>query len=250
LKGNVAATENALNAGARPVPLATTVCGTIGTPNSLWGNGTLDVARTYTLASAMLTVARQGSGSGKVTSAPAGIDCGTTCSAQFPPAASVVLTALPETGSMFTGWLGACTGNGGCTVGIDGAKSVSATFAPASLAPLSIDIDHNGHYDALTDGLMIVRFLFGFSAAMVTDGMVGDGAALADPAQLLLRLQNLRPALDVDANGQADALTDGIIVIRYLFGLRGAALTIDALGADAKRVDPAEIADYIASLKL
>jgi subtilisin family serine protease len=248
LKGNIVATENALNAGARPVPLVTTVCGSTGHPNALWGYGTLDVSHAYAVASALLSVAKQGSGSGTVTSAPTGIACGATCSAQFTPLSSVSLMAEADPGFIFTGWLGACTGNAGCTVHITGARSVSATFAPASLAPLSIDIDRNADYDALTDGLMIVRFLFGLGAAMVADGTIGADATLTDPAQLLVRLQDLRPALDVDANGQADALTDGIILIRYLFGIRGPALTMDALGTGATRDDPTVIGNYIAAL--
>ena len=249
LNGNIAATENALTAGAHAVALATTVCGTTGTPNALWGYGTLDVAGALNVAGAMLTVTRQGSGGGTVASSPANIDCGPTCSAPFTPGSTVALTATPNSGSTFTGWLGACTGIGICNVPIAGAKSVSATFASTALGPFTLDIDRNGHYDALTDGLMIVRFLFGLSAAQVADGTIGAGAALTDPAQLYTRLQDLRPALDVDANGQSDALTDGIIVIRYLFGLHGPPLTIDAIGAGAMRTDAGLIESYIGALR-
>jgi subtilisin family serine protease len=249
LKGNIAATENALNASAHPVSLATVVCGSTGSPNALWGFGTLDVAAAYDTASALVSVTRQGSGSGAITSSPSGINCGAICSAQFSPSAPIVLTATPAAGSIFTGWLGACTGTGACSVQASGSKPVSATFAPASLAPLSLDIDRNGRYDALPDGLMIARVLFGLNAAMVTAGAVGAGASLADPALLLQRMQDMRPVFDVDGNGQADAMTDGIMIIRYLFGMRGAPLTLDALGPGAKRTDPADIASYIATLR-
>ena len=77
-----------------------------------------------------LTVGRAGSGSGTVTSAPGGIDCGVTCSASFAEGTSVVLTAAPAAGSTFTGWTGACAGAlPTCTVPMDAAKSVTATFA-------------------------------------------------------------------------------------------------------------------------
>ncbi len=75
-----------------------------------------------------LTVSRTGTGSGTVTSVPAGINCGTTCSANFTFNTSVDLSAAPSSGSTFTGWSGACTGTGACTVTMDQSRSVSAAF--------------------------------------------------------------------------------------------------------------------------
>jgi beta-lactam-binding protein with PASTA domain len=40
----------------------------------------------------------------------------------------VTLAASPASGSSFTGWTGACSGTGTCTVTMDAAKSVTATF--------------------------------------------------------------------------------------------------------------------------
>ena len=73
-----------------------------------------------------LTVTKVGSGT--IASSPSGIDCGATCSASFTGGTSVALTATPATGATFTGWSGACTGTGACTVILDGTKSVTATF--------------------------------------------------------------------------------------------------------------------------
>jgi len=68
-------------------------------------------------------------GSGSVTSTPAGINCGTTCSAAFASGTSVSLSAVPATGYTFTGWAGGgCTGTGGCVVAMTAATSVAATF--------------------------------------------------------------------------------------------------------------------------
>ncbi|MBK7660167.1 MAG: PQQ-binding-like beta-propeller repeat protein [Betaproteobacteria bacterium] len=75
-----------------------------------------------------LTVTRAGTGTGNVLSAPAGIDCGAACTANFNSGASVTLTATPTAGSTFAGWSGACTGAGTCIVTMDAAKSVTATF--------------------------------------------------------------------------------------------------------------------------
>jgi len=67
---------------------------------------------------------------GSVTSTPAGITCGPTCSAMFDANASVTLTATAEATSAFVGWSGDCAGSGPCSVTMDGAKAVTATFAP------------------------------------------------------------------------------------------------------------------------
>jgi hypothetical protein len=75
-----------------------------------------------------LTVTKAGSGSGTVTSSPAGIDCGATCSASFPSGTAVTLTAAPDAGSTFTGWGGDCTGTGPCVVTMDQDRAVTATF--------------------------------------------------------------------------------------------------------------------------
>ncbi len=75
-----------------------------------------------------LTVTKAGTGTGTVQSTPAGLACGTTCSVNFAETSSVTLTATPDSGSTFTAWAGACSGTGSCTVTMDAAKSVTATF--------------------------------------------------------------------------------------------------------------------------
>ncbi|MEI6336167.1 MAG: hypothetical protein WCS87_16530 [Methylococcaceae bacterium] len=76
-----------------------------------------------------LTVSKASSGSGTVTSSPAGIDCGADCSENYPSTTSVTLTATPAAGYSFTGWGGACTGaNTTCTVSMTKDQNVEATF--------------------------------------------------------------------------------------------------------------------------
>jgi PKD domain/PASTA domain/Divergent InlB B-repeat domain len=85
-----------------------------------------------------LTVARSGNGSGTVSSNPSGISCGSTCSHTFATGTSVTLSATPASGSVFSGWSGACAGNGGCTVTMSQARSVTATFTLQSSAPVCL----------------------------------------------------------------------------------------------------------------
>ncbi len=94
---------------------------------------TVDAAKTvnaqFDTGPQTLTVNKAGSGTGTVTSSPAGISCGATCSTTFTAGTSVTLTATPDAGSTFTGWSGACTGTGSCVVTMSTARTVTATFA-------------------------------------------------------------------------------------------------------------------------
>ena len=75
-----------------------------------------------------LIVAKAGNGSGTVTSSPAGIDCGPTCSTSFTANTVVNLTASAAPGSTFIGWGGACSGSGACQLTMNTPKLVTATF--------------------------------------------------------------------------------------------------------------------------
>ncbi len=93
----------------------------------------MDVDRTATATFELLrnlTVSRTGSGSGGVTSAPPGIDCGSDCSEDYAHGTDVTLTATPAPGSAFAGWSGACSGTGICAVDMTQDRSASASFVP------------------------------------------------------------------------------------------------------------------------
>jgi len=114
------------------------------------------VTATFTAADTLTVAIAAGGGTGTVTSSPAGINCSattpTTCSASFPPNTQVTLTETPATGSIFSGWSGACTGLGPCalTVGATGA-SVTVTFGLAgtlqSLNHIILFADENRSFD-------------------------------------------------------------------------------------------------------
>lgn len=76
-----------------------------------------------------------GSGYGTVTSSPGGINCVSNCSANYTSGASVTLSAGAETNSTFVGWSGDCTGLGSCSLNMDGAKNVTATFTADRFLP-------------------------------------------------------------------------------------------------------------------
>lgn len=85
----------------------------------------------------MLSVSKAGAGSGTVSSNPTGVSCGVDCQEPFASGSTVTLTAMPASGSKFTGWSGNCAGTGSCTLSMNAAKSVTATFAKSvSITPI------------------------------------------------------------------------------------------------------------------
>ncbi|HEX9890480.1 MAG TPA: hypothetical protein VGB28_00260 [Actinomycetota bacterium] len=76
-----------------------------------------------------ITVTKDGTGTGTVSSNPSGIDCGADCVETFTEGANVTLTATGDPGSTFGGWSGGgCSGTGPCVVGADDVITVNATF--------------------------------------------------------------------------------------------------------------------------
>ncbi|MBK7072171.1 MAG: hypothetical protein IPH44_07695 [Myxococcales bacterium] len=75
-----------------------------------------------------VTVSKNGNGHGRVTSSPAGIDCGVDCDQVYSAGAMVSLTATADPDSNFVGWGGACGGMGACMVTVNAVVAVTANF--------------------------------------------------------------------------------------------------------------------------
>ncbi len=76
-----------------------------------------------------LNVIKSGNGGGAVTSSPSGINCGATCSTPFSSGTRVMLMAVPNSGSIFSGWSGACSGtDSSANVAMNANKTCTATF--------------------------------------------------------------------------------------------------------------------------
>src|SRR5438552_3797650 len=105
-------------------------CDTVsGSSCTVTMNAARSVTATFNAQRFTLTVAEAGTGSGTVTSSPAGIDCGTSCSADYASGTLVTLTAAASAGSTFTGWSGGCSGTGDCMVSLTANAAVTASFA-------------------------------------------------------------------------------------------------------------------------
>jgi Zn-dependent metalloprotease len=110
-----------------------------------------------------------------------------------------------------------------------------------------LDIDGNGELDALTDGLLVIRYLFGLTGDSLTTNAVASNCTRCGNTEIESFLGNLS-FLDVDKNGSNDALTDGLLVIRYVFGLTGEALTSEAVASNCTRCSHTEIESFLDGL--
>jgi hypothetical protein len=77
-----------------------------------------------------LSLSVTGGANGVIVSAPAGITCGSTCTAAFPAGSSVALTPTANTGHSFGGWGVGCTSLVGntCNVTMNSDVALTATF--------------------------------------------------------------------------------------------------------------------------
>ena len=158
--GNVASTPAGITCGsdcseayAQGTSVTLAAAASAGSTFSGWsgagcsGTGTcvvsMSAAATVTATFAAITTPTYAltvtvNGSGGVGSAPTGITCPTDCSEAFAQGTVVTLAASPVAGQQFTGWSGACTGTAAtCTVTMNAAASVTATFAASSTLGLS-----------------------------------------------------------------------------------------------------------------
>jgi hypothetical protein len=111
---------------------------------------------------------------------------------------------------------------------------------------LTLDVDGNGAADALSDGIVIIRYLFGFTGEPLISGVVDPGGSRNTAAAVESYLDQAKSTmLDVDGNGQADALSDGILIVRYLFGFTGDALINGAVDSAGTRNTAAAVETFL-----
>jgi len=111
-----------------PIPVAQTTVLKFFAIDSA-GNVEPPRTETYTLAYSLL-ITKTGTGEGTVKSLSTGIDCGNVCTETYPFVTAITLTAVPQSGSVFSGWNGGgCSGTGNCTVSVNNALTVTAAFS-------------------------------------------------------------------------------------------------------------------------
>jgi hypothetical protein len=129
--------------------------------------------------------------------------------------------------------------------------SYYGVFAQRFSETFELDVDGNGSLDALTDGLLVLRSLFGFAGTALTNGAVGNGCTRCNAAAIQPYIAGLGMDLDIDGSTSLDALTDGLLVLRFLFGFTGLALTTNAVNLDdCLRCDASMIVPHLTSLTM
>jgi hypothetical protein len=109
----------------------------------------------------------------------------------------------------------------------------------------SFDVDENLEAQPLTDGLLVIRHLFGFSGDSLTSGAVSSEASRDSSEAIAGYLTEAVSELDIDGDGESKPLTDGLLLIRYLFGFSGDSLISGAIGSGAERDTADEVEAYI-----
>ena len=101
------------------------------------------VSANFSTVSRSLSVSLTGDGKGSVTSSPAGLTCSEgTCDALFPEGTTVTLTPITQSGSVFQGWNGVCSGTSSCTMTLSSSQVAGATFTSEKADPLPTPISN------------------------------------------------------------------------------------------------------------
>jgi hypothetical protein len=118
----------------------------------------------------------------------------------------------------------------------------------------TVDIDANSEAKPLTDGLLAIRYLFRYHLAGPSwiEGFVAGNAERNTAAEIESYLADAVTslALDIDGNGECKPLTDGLLLIRYLFryNLAGPSWVEGFVASNATRTTAAEIEAYLQSI--
>lgn len=151
----------------------------------------------------LLTVEKDGGGSGTVTSFSPGINCGSDCQETYFSPTSVTLRAEADSGSVFYGWTGdGCRGTLPCNLLADEDMTVTAIFDVTSrldcgsAIPLTDEVSYNG---STTNGPSAVSSYSCCIAWLETGPERVHSIATASQGDISATISNLSVDLDVFA---------------------------------------------------
>ena len=90
----------------------------------------------------------------------------------------------------------------------------------------------------------MLRYAFGLRGEALTSGVIASNSSMS-AAEVEAAVELALDICDIDGDGRVDALTDGLLLLRYLFGLSGDILVNGAVSQTASRVTGQDIEMYI-----
>jgi len=213
---------------------------------SACGGGTGEESFDTVISGDQYTLSTGVTGNGKITSSPAGIDCGLDCSEVLAANSTITLTATPEAGYLFQGWSGDCSGNLACDLTMDADKSASATFtletsgAELSIAAMGLfEVNHGDTFvfqPQITGDIAVCRKDLGHDDVIVdseTGQITWDTAALAFGRGFHIRIKcsnysavaYASMVVHVDRSGSSRLRVAGQNGVSQYIGVAGQAMT-------------------------
>ncbi|MCA9457750.1 MAG: hypothetical protein KC587_13885, partial [Nitrospira sp.] len=188
-------------------------CAAAGTAHTC--NFTIKANTNVTASFNLLILSVVLAGSGTVTSNPAGIECGSTCSASFNKGTSVTLTA---TGAGFSGWTGGgCAGNGTCVFTVNQNTTITATFnhsgLPCPVEPVLVKDINPGATSFSTSGNSLVN-VNGVLFFRANDGAHGFELWKSDGTEAgTVLVKDINPGTD---SAFSSLLTDSFVAVNNM----------------------------------
>ena len=112
----------------------------------------------------------------------------------------------------------------------------------------NLDIDKNSSTDALSDGLVLLRYLFGFRNTQLISDILNENSRRNNASDIEAYIVTCLSVFDIDADGKTEALSDGLLVLRYLFEFRGDSLVKNAVSSNAVRNTANDIENYLSKM--
>lgn len=111
------------------------------------------------------------------------------------------------------------------------------------LTTFTTDVDGDGMFSPLTDGITAFRYLSGQTGESLVAGSVSPEGRRTDPDEIVAFLDSpeMQRVLDLDGDGILSPLTDGVLLIRGLSGTSGDDLTSGAANPNGTRSEAKHI---------
>jgi len=165
------------------------------------------------------TKTKKNSGDGVITSSDSNINCGDICSNTYAKDTLVTLSASPNFGSTFTGWVSSsanCTGTGSCTVKIDKAKTIKAIFVGDYQLKI-VNISKHGGSGRVRSSPSGIRCVTNSTTSCEASYSHGDQVTLSARPDSGSTFLGWQPASKCPGTGSCDVHVDKNYTVKAIF---------------------------------